>query len=553
MSLTFAEARRILEAVQDAEPLPLLLGMSGTADPLEVFVRAHAVRAGRPVEIRTLPFNTLPQALLQGARPGEREIFLLLPWDFVPDTDWRSGIPGTAAELATLKAAARRTAERLMRREGGRLLYLPAPIPPLSPDAAQNAALAQWLIGLALSSHATVLPSEAFSLGTYLATGCPVGGAWLGRIAESVAGTALRNAPAPCKVLVTDLDNVLWKGVIAEDGLDGIRFGADGGGYPHFIFQTLLGRLRREGVILCAVSRNDPDAATEPLRGGRMQLGEQDFVAVVAGYGAKSAQIEQLAARLNLPPASFVFVDDNPVEIAEVAARLSEVRCVQFPGTSDALPAFCDCLTRLFEKRTVTAEDAQRTELYRRRLAALAPSDADGADLTTFLQRLEMKLTICDRSSGDRTRAVQLINKTTQFNLNGRAVTEGEIAAVLAQGGRLYTATLEDRHGSHGEILACLMTAEGVVTSFAMSCRIFQRRVEHAFCAWLAAQSAPPREFDFAETARNLPFRQFLAGSAVGWGGRGRVVFDAARFAARHAGDLSLFIVSAPSLVSGCA
>src|SRR5207302_1866184 len=216
----------------------------------------------------------------------------------------------------------------------------------------ENASLAHWLLSLAWSLNARVLPRDAFSLGIYLAAGCPIGGAWLGRIAEAVIALALSVVAASFKVLVTDLDNVLWGGVIAEDGMEGIAFAPEGGGYRHFIFQSLLARLKREGVLLCAVSRNDVEVATEPLRSGRM-----------------------------------------------------------------------------------------------------VPSDRHGADLTRFLQDLKMTLTIHDRACGERARAMQLITKTNQFNLNGRRLTDAEVGAILDAGGRLFDATLADRTGNHGEVL----------------------------------------------------------------------------------------------------
>jgi FkbH-like protein len=503
--------------------------------------------------MRVLPFNTLAQTLLSAPRAGECEVFLLLPWDFVPEADWRSGIPASLPPMDDVRRAAQRTADLLLRRPARHLLYLPAPLPPLSPVPAENAALAPWLVSLAMSLNAQVLPADAFSLGVYLAAGCPIGGAWLGKVSETVADLALSPPPASCKVLVTDLDDVLWSGVMAEDGLDGIAFGAEGSGYHHFIYQSLLAKLKRDGVLLCAVTRNDAQVAVEPLRSGRMVLREDDFVAVMASYQAKSAQIQQLAHELDLGLDAFVFVDDSPVELAEVSARLPAVRCLPFPASSEAVPAFCHELSRLFAKGVVTAEDAERTELYRRRMASLPPSEAGGADLTAFLRRLDMKLTIHDRSTGGWTRAAQLINKTTQFSLNGRKVTDEEVTRLLALGGRLYTASLEDRNGSHGEILACLTSAEGLVTSFAMSCRVLQRRVEHAFWVWLAGQPDRPRQLEFAATPRNEPFRHFLTTSAFGWSGEGPVPFDAARFAAAHAGELSLFTLSAPATVSRCA
>jgi FkbH-like protein len=180
--------------------------------------------------------------------------------------------------------------------------------------------------------------------------------------------------------------------------------------------------------------------------------------------------------------------------------------------------------------------------MYRRRLAGMVPRDVKGADLTEFLRDLGMRLTIHDRSTGEWARAVQLINKTNQFNLNGRRVTDEQVGDTLAAGGRLYTASLEDRHGHHGEILACLISADGVVESLVMSCRVFQRRVEHAFMVWLAARPEPPVRFAYAETGRNGPLRGFLEDDAFMVGESG-VEFDSGGFAGRHGESAELFQV----------
>lgn len=542
--MTFLEARQIVSTFQRGDPLPFLLAMSGTADPLDLFVRAAAAKRGRAAEMRALPFNTLGQALRAAPRPEEREVFLLLPWDFAPEADWRSGIPANPSSAAELRSGAQRTADLLVARRAGRVLYVPAPLPPMLSDPAENASFAHWLLSLVWSLNGRVLPRDAFSLGIYLAAGCPIGGAWLGRIAEAVVDLALSEVAASSRVLVTDLDNVLWGGVIAEDGMEGIAFAPEGGGYRHFIFQSLLARLKREGVLLCAVSRNDGEVAREPLRSGRMLLGENDFVAVLASYHAKSAQIKQLANQLNLGLDSFVFVDDNPVELTEVSLALPDVRCVRFPQHDDDLAAFLNEVSSLFSRRATTSEDRERTEMYRRRLEGMVPSDLQGADLTRFLQDLKMTLTIHDRACGDRTRAVQLITKTNQFNLNGRRLTDVEVGAILDAGGRLFGATLTDRTGSHGEVLACLVAPDSTITSFVMSCRVFQRRVEYAFLAWLAARPSPPIGMHWAKTARNAPFQQFLCEVAGPTDGNGLVRLDPATLRTRYARDLELFTVS---------
>jgi FkbH-like protein len=275
-----------------------------------------------------------------------------------------------------------------------------------------------------------------------------------------------------------------------------------------------------------------------------MALREDDFVAIIASYHAKSAQIAALAQQLNLGLDAFVYVDDNPVELAEIGSALPQVTTLAFPDREEGLPEFLLRLSALFARETVTPEDRERTELYRRRAYGIAPSTAQGADLTQFLAGLEMQLVLHDRSQGDRTRAVQLINKTNQFNANGRRWTDEEVAALLTRGGRLFTASLQDRTGSHGEILACLIGPDHTMEALVMSCRVFQRRVEYGFLLALGAREVWPTAVRFTPTERNEPFRQFLADPAFDHGSNDIRPFDGRDFARRHQDTLRLFEVT---------
>jgi FkbH-like protein len=544
--MNFLDAKRIVAEFRGGPELRLLLALSGTGEPMELFVKAAAAERGLSARLRLLPFNTLQQALLSQPASGEREVFLLLPWDLVPELDWRSGVPAERVDPAVALESADRVLARIAARPDVAIIYLPAPIPAAFADQPAQQMVTSALAARAAQAGAQVLSAENFSLGTYFASGQPVAARSMGAVATTVVELASAPKFEPAKVLISDLDNTLWSGVIAEDGVDGIKWGAEGAGYRHFVYQTFLRRLKGEGVLLAAVSRNSPQVALAPLAPGRMTLAETDFVSVVASYHAKSAQIKELARQLNLGLGSVVFVDDNPVELQEVSQQLPDVQCVAFPKHDEGIPALLSDLNRRFGRRELTGEDRNRTELYRRRLEGMVPQAAEGADLHAFLRDLRMRLIVHDRSTGDRTRAVQLINKTNQFNLNGRRVTDEEVGAALASGGRLLTATLEDKTGSHGEILAALMTGDGRMTSFVLSCRVFQRRVEQAFSAWLAEQSDAPRSMEYAPTERNEPFQMFLRDPAFGAASAGRVPWDAGRYAREHAEDLALFDLVTP-------
>ena len=539
--MKFLEAKQTLKHFSGGPGLRIHLSASGDVSPLLLYVRAVAAEHGRSAEITTLPFGTLGQALFDKREPEENEVILLMPWDFAPECDWRSGIPLKPSPADSLLEGAKDFAA-LLRRRHCRLLYLPAPIPPLYSDPVASRSLWAGLSGLAAELGARFLDSRCFGLGNYLASGFPISGHFSGDVAKAIVESSLVPVEGPFKVLVTDLDNVLWSGLISEDGLGGIRCDAEGIGFRHFLFQGLLKQLIANGVVLAAVSRNDLQVARSPIVEGRTLLSESDFVEILASYGPKSQHISDLAKRLNLGLESFVFVDDNSIELAEVSSSLPQVRCVGFPPDDDHFVQFLWELSRLFGGLGLSEEDSQRTEMYRRYLQTreLSADAENSGKLEDFLLKLRMKLTVFDRTSGQHERALQLINKTNQFNLNGNRLSESELLEILESGGRLYTAKLEDRTGGHGEILACLIDREHRVVSFVLSCRVFQRQIEKAFVSWLVNQLGNEIKFAYKPTPRNTPFREFVEDTAF-FEKKGWKVLDGQRFLSQSASHSNLF------------
>ncbi len=541
--MNFLEAKKALARFSGGTPLRIRLAASGNVEPLLLFVQALAAQRGFAAAVETLPFGTLGQSLLTPPAEGSQEVILLMPWDLVPECDWRSGVPRQVDSAADLLLRARGLTEQLKRRTC-KLLYLPAPFPPLFLNPIESASLRDGLMELVCGLGAHCLDSASFALGNYFASGVPVAGVSMSDVAQAVVEMALGPVAGTSKVLVTDLDNVMWSGVIAEDGLDGIACVQEGKGFRHFVYQGLLANLKASGVLLAAVSRNDLPVALSPIESGRILLGKQDFVDILASYEPKSVHLRRLAERLNLGLDAFVFVDDNPIELAEVAAALPSVRCLPFPLHDDALPNFLHDLALQFARLTTSDEDRERTEFYRRRLEYVVASElhAETGDLSAFLADMQMKLTIYERTGGDCARAIQLINKTNQFNLNGRRVSEGEVETILSNGGHLYTAKLDDRAGSHGEILACLVDAECQVSTLVLSCRVFQRRVEHAFMFWLLRRLQHDLVLSYLATERNTPIREFLSDPAFAFEGD-MVHLNGKSFLASNTGNYALFEV----------
>lgn len=509
--MKYLQAHRAVSALPEEAPAAtVLLATSFQSENLDLYLQARHALAGMRLQVQHLPFNTLAQQRFTAANGDE--IWLMLPWDWLPETDWRTGMPAQPLDLADIEA--RLTAqEQRMQQRGMPIVYLDAPLPPVMASQAVQARLAHRLRESAYRVGATLVDGQAFDLNAFLNNGTAIAGRSADAVADILYSARYPSPKVPCKVLVTDLDQVMWHGIIGEDGVDGVQYRPEGAGYPHYLYQQALQRLKQSGTLIAAVSRNDADLARAPFEAGQMTLNDTDLVAILGSYQPKSAQIRHLLEQLSLGLDSVLFVDDNPVELSEVGTALPEVHCLRFPDTLTEFPDFLNALLAHFEQDATSQEDLQRTELYRTRLAGMAPVEAEGADLTAFLASLKMTLTWHDRSQTQRDRALQLINKTNQFNLNGIRWTEDELTAVLASGGHLFSASLADAHGEHGEIMACLIDHVGCIRAWVMSCRVLQRQVEAVFLHLLAGYSGTLEilRFDRVNTQRNRPLQDFLA------------------------------------------
>jgi FkbH-like protein len=323
---------------------------------------------------------------------------------------------------------------------------------------------------------------------------------------------------APKKVLVLDLDNTLWGGVVADDGLSGIELGdTSPRGEAFKAFQKYILALKQRGVLLAVASKNDHARATEVFeKHPEMLLRMEDIVSFKANWEPKSDNIRQMATELNLGLDSFVFVDDNPAEIEIVRQFVPEVTTILLgPDASNHVAQLQDC--RLFEVRTLTAEDAERTKQYRSEVQRLELKSSV-TDMGAYLESLEMEAALCEFTPVDAPRLAQLINKSNQFNLTTRRRTEADLQALMANPDYVgFSARLKDRFGDHGLISIVIgHRTDGAlkIDTWLMSCRVLQRQVEDEVLNELArlavGRGCARLEGVYLPTAKNEMVRDFF-------------------------------------------
>lgn len=312
------------------------------------------------------------------------------------------------------------------------------------------------------------------------------------------------------KVLVLDLDNTLWGGVVGDDGPSGIQIGSM---YPGNAFREMQRRavqLRKQGVVLALASKNEAAIVDEVLNDHPdLVIRPADIAARAVNWQPKDHNIRGLAAQLNLGLDSFVFADDSTFETQLVRGSIPEVTVVHLDGD----PA--DHVTALqrggsFDVLTTTATDRERTRLYKARAERTEFADSFSS-VQDYLRSLEITVSVREADEFSLPRLVQLGQRTNQFNMIGTSHAEARTREMAASGDHVVLVfEVADRFGAEGIVGGVWVSKHDdhwLVENFVMSCRVFTRGVEHTVVQHLADRAlsagAVRLEADFRATDRN--------------------------------------------------
>jgi len=213
----------------------------------------------------------------------------------------------------------------------------------------------------------------------------------------------------PYKVIALDCDNTIWRGVVGEDGPRGITLGPGMKALQEFVVAK-----QAEGMLVTLVSKNAEADVLEALDlRSDFPLRREHLVSWRISWAPKSRALAELADELNLGLDSFIFLDDNPIECAEVRAALPQVLTLQAPA-DDNLVDFLRH-TWAFDHLKVTEEDRNRTRMYRQN-ADRTRLESQAADIGEFLASLQLQIDVDKPSDDQWPRVAQLTQRTNQFN-----------------------------------------------------------------------------------------------------------------------------------------
>jgi len=505
-SLTYLQALKLIKSFSNQQQQSHSITCSANINPLIHFLRANMIEShDTDLSISSNEFGTLKQHLISNLS-DQKDILFLFPWDLIESLNWRTGITSLDERYEN---ELNQNFQLIEAQSFKNIFYFSAPLPPIFLNTNQKEFFKSKLDMTASKLGSTII-QDGICLKNFISSGCPFDNLLIDETAKKILLTLEHKKNEAKKIIVTDLDETLWKGILGEDGLGGISAEAEPSSHIHFIYQGYLKILQERGILLAICSKNDQDLVEKALEVNSFVLKSEDFVSIKASYERKSIMIKELSKELNLGLEHFVFIDDNPVEVNEILEYLPEVSTFLFPKDLNKLNKIFDELEVKFMASEVTKEDKNRTKMYKNIPQASSAVANKIVDLSDYLKSLKMKVTIHNRSGDNNQRAIQLINKTNQFNLNGIRRDENEISEIISGGGKLYTAHLADKNGEHGEVVSILIDSTNTAISFVMSCRVFQRDLEFYFLNYILEKVTPILNISYKSTERNKPATMFM-------------------------------------------
>lgn len=515
------------------ETRTIVVAASFTAEPLAEPLRFWLGELGLPGAVAFAPHGQIFQALLDptsACRTNAHGLNVVL----VRADDLCAAIPDDPARCGDACAALARSAEDLAAAVAEAAARSAAPLLlcwcPASPRLLRHPALAA-----AVEQAAARLAAATGDLGSVrMLAAAEISGPFpdlsyhdphrdrLARVPytpafyAAVAGAIARRwralATGPRKVIAVDCDDTLWKGIVGEDGADGIVVDAG-----RRALQAFLVDEQARGTLVCLCSKNEPRDVLEVLATHpEMTLREHHLAAWRIDWNAKSEGLRSLAAELGVGLDSFAFIDDSALECAEVRARCPEVLALQLPADTDRIPQWLSGLWA-FDRWSTTDEDRERTTMVRQSREREQVRRAS-ASLADFMRSLDLELRVSPLEPEEAARAAQLTQRTNQFHATTVRRTESEVRALAERDDTdVLTVRVRDRFGDYGLTGVLVCRAEGAalrVESFLLSCRVLGRGVEHRLLAELAriaeCRGLTRIEIPFLPSAKNRPAADFL-------------------------------------------
>ena len=283
----------------------------------------------------------------------------------------------------------------------------------------------------------------------------------------------------PYKLIILDCDNTLWGGILDEDGNKGIVYSDNPAGSIYENFQKYLKKLKEKGFILTIVSKNDEKKVWDTMRIRKMVLQKKDFLSAKINWLEKDLNIKRILSNLGLRSEDSLFIDDNILEIKKVKYSIKDISTIHFDEPNNIFNKL-EKDVRL-KKFQVLKEDKKKYKQYKLK-SKFEEYKENEKDSSGLLKNLKQKIKIVKCNKKNFNRALQLFNKTNQFNFSLNRYKSVNLSKIIRD--KNYTLRLidfKDKFGNHGLVGLYITKKEKKnlrVVDFLLSCRVLYRCIE---------------------------------------------------------------------------
>ncbi len=168
------------------------------------------------------------------------------------------------------------------------------------------------------------------------------------------------------KLIIFDLDNTIWKGILGDDSIDGVRMDlSDPVGSIFNNVQSILLNFKNNGFLLAICSKNNQELALKCLyRHPSSLFSKEDIVSYRINWKPKSQNIKELCEELNISILDTIFVDDSDYECDEVQTNCPGISIFKVPKDIYKYP-YELFNSNFFYLGSSNKEDKRRTIMYK--------------------------------------------------------------------------------------------------------------------------------------------------------------------------------------------
>lgn len=323
------------------------------------------------------------------------------------------------------------------------------------------------------------------------------------------------------KVLILDCDNTLWKGILGEDGLDGVKMTSSDGGHYFEQVQYMITSLVKKGVLICLCSKNNLNDVDEIFEKRMKILTSDHIILKKVNWNNKSNNILELSKELNLGLDSFVFVDDSKFETNLIKEYLPDVKTYLVPENIALYPSMIQDVIQDFYNPYQSEEDGNRNAMYQTEKKRL-DNVKSFKTIDDYIDNLELKVIIHKNYKSHKERLIQLCQKTNQFNLTTKRYTVSDFDNFFSKQKEylFFPFSVNDKFGEYGVTGFAMVIINGsnaFLDTWIMSCRVMGRNIEWSFmefiCNILESRGVDFIECIYSKTKKNKPVINFFNNS----------------------------------------